>query len=214
MIYRIYSSLPSFKELHLRPHLNVLLAEKHEGASSKQTRNGAGKSSMVEIIHFLTAGECSQGSIFQLPELVDYMFGMEFDLDGQRVGVERTGKTHGDVTVFADISGWGVKAQDKQATEGGHSVSVKDWDRVLGRMIFRFDELGTVKSGNALHTFRSLLPYFVRRMPGGFTEPHLHFVGAKPAAYQVGISYLLGMDWTHPPKNGKSSATKRRRLRS
>jgi uncharacterized protein YydD (DUF2326 family) len=195
MIYRIYSSLPSFKELRFRPDLNILLAEKHEGASSKQTRNGAGKSSMVEIIHFLTAGDCSQGSIFQLPELADYRFGMEFDLGGQIVRVERAGKTQGDVTLFADISSWGVKTQDTDTTEGGYSLSIKEWDRLLGRMMFRFDELGTVKSGYA-PTFRSLLPYFARRMPGGFTEPHLHFVGAKPAAYQVGVSFLLGMDWT------------------
>ncbi|MGB7134448.1 MAG: ABC-three component system protein, partial [Acidobacteriaceae bacterium] len=195
MIYRIYSSLPSFKELRFRPDLNVLLAEKHEGASSKQTRNGAGKSSMVEIIHFLTAGECSQDSIFQLPELVGHTFGMEFDLGGQPVRVERSGKAPSDVRVFADISGWGIKPHDAETAEGGYALSVKEWDRLLGRMMFRFDELGPAKAGYA-PTFRSLLSYFARRMPGGFTEPHLHFVGAKPAAYQVGISYLLGMDWT------------------
>jgi uncharacterized protein YydD (DUF2326 family) len=195
MIYRIFSSLPTFKELSFRPDLNVLLADKHEGASSKQTRNGAGKSSMVEIIHFLMAGECDDASIFRLPELVDHSFGMEFDLGGQRVSVERSGRLPADVLVTADLATWNVKS--KPLLDGRHRVTVKDWDRILGNLIFRFDEITKAKSAYA-PTFRSLFSYFARRVPGGFTEPHLHFVGAKPAAYQVGVSYLLGLDWSIP----------------
>jgi uncharacterized protein YydD (DUF2326 family) len=195
MIYRIFSSLPTFKELSFRPDLNILLADKHEGASSKQTRNGAGKSSLLEIIHFLLAGECGEGSIFRLPELISHSFGMEFDLGGRRVSVERTGTTQGEVTVSADLTNWNVKIQE--SFDGRYKLPIKEWDRLLGNLMFRFDDIGTAKRAYA-PTFRSLFPYFARRMPGGFTEPHLHFVGAKPAAYQVGISYLLGLDWGIP----------------
>jgi uncharacterized protein YydD (DUF2326 family) len=195
MIHRIFSSLPTFKELTFRPDLNVLLADKHEGASSKQTRNGAGKSSMVDIIHFLTAGECGEESIFRLPELVDHSFGMDFDLGGQRVSVERAGKTQSEVTVSADLTNWNFKGQE--SLDGRHKLTTKEWDRLLGNLMFRFEDIGTEKTAYA-PTFRSLFPYFARRMPGGFTEPHLHFVGAKPASYQVGVSFLLGLDWTIP----------------
>ena len=53
MIHRIYSSLPTFKDLSLNPGLNVLIAEKSEGATREQSRNAAGKSSVLEIIHYL-----------------------------------------------------------------------------------------------------------------------------------------------------------------
>ena len=195
MIHRIFSSLSSFKELTFRADLNILLADKHEGASSKQTRNGAGKSSMVEIVHFLTAGECPEASIFRLPELVAHSFGMDFDLGGQRVTIERSGATQSEVLLAADITNWNAKVQETK--NGRHRLTVKEWERLLGNMMFRFDEIPQAKLAYA-PTFRSLLPYFARRMPGGFTEPHLHFIGAKPAAYQVGVTFLLGLDWTIP----------------
>ena len=44
MIHNLFSTLPTFKNLgDLKPGLNVVLAQKTEGASSKQTRNRAGK---------------------------------------------------------------------------------------------------------------------------------------------------------------------------
>ena len=57
MITRLTSSLSSFKTLEFSPGLNVLLADKSEGATDLQTRNGAGKTSFVETIHFLTGGK-------------------------------------------------------------------------------------------------------------------------------------------------------------
>src|SRR6516162_4889209 len=83
MIHRIYSSLRTFKELRFQPGLNILLADKTESSTAKQTRNSAGKSSVLEIVHFLTAGEYTDETIFRAPELIDSRFGMEFDLGGR-----------------------------------------------------------------------------------------------------------------------------------
>lgn len=92
MIHRIYSSLTSFKTLVLRPGLNVLVARKEEGASDKQTRNRAGKTSLIEIVHFLTGSEAGRDSLFRLEALVHQSFGLEFDLGGERLSVERSGQ--------------------------------------------------------------------------------------------------------------------------
>ena len=85
MIHRIYSSLRTFKALELRPGLNVLLAEKSEGATKRQTRNRAGKTSVVEIVHFLTGLKIDKKSLFKADELNEVVFGMEFDLAGKPV---------------------------------------------------------------------------------------------------------------------------------
>ena len=90
MIHRIYSSLASFKSLELKPGLNVLIAKKEAGASDKQTRNRAGKTSLIEIVHFLTGSEAGKDSLFRSEALVNASFGMEFDLGGERLRVERT----------------------------------------------------------------------------------------------------------------------------
>lgn len=94
MIHHVFSTLPSFKSLDdLKPGLNVLLAQKTEGASSKQTRNRAGKTSFVELVHFLLGADAGPESIFRTKELVDQSFGMDFDLKSERTVVERSGGT-------------------------------------------------------------------------------------------------------------------------
>src|SRR4030042_2267529 len=92
MIHRIFSSLPTFKNLEFQPGLNVLLAEKSEGASDRQTRNRAGKSSMIEIVHFLTGANVDKKSLFTAKELDEIIFGMKFDLAGKTVTVDRQNK--------------------------------------------------------------------------------------------------------------------------
>ena len=79
MIHRIFSSLSPFKELEFKSGLNVLIAQKELGASAKQTRNRAGKTSLIEIIHFLTGSDAGKELEFRKNELADETFGMEFD---------------------------------------------------------------------------------------------------------------------------------------
>jgi uncharacterized protein YydD (DUF2326 family) len=198
MIHRVYSTLKTFKEIRLTPGLNVILADKSESSTSKHTRNGAGKSSFLEVVHFLTAAECPDDSIFRFPELINHRFGMEFDLGGRSVAVERSGASPQEMIIVAgDTAGWPV-LPEVSSKSGEKILSLKEWSRVLGVLIFKLEE--SKGRGNLPYapTFRSLFPYFVRRLPGGFTEPHLHFIQSKPALWQVGVSYLLGLDWTIP----------------
>jgi uncharacterized protein YydD (DUF2326 family) len=198
MIHRIYSTLSTFKELRFKPGLNLLLADKSDKATSKHTRNGAGKSSLLEIVHFLAAADCVEGSIFRTPELSAFRFGMEFDLSAQVVRVERSGASASEFIIAeGNTSAWPV--QPEISKSGERVLSQKNWDHVLGALMFGLDEQSLGKGRVAYSpTFRSLFPYFVRRHPGGFTEPHLHFLQSKPANWQVALSYLLGLDWTIP----------------
>ena len=62
MIYNVTSDLASFKSLKLRSGLNVLLADKSVGATDRQTRNGAGKTSLIELIHFVLGANAEKST--------------------------------------------------------------------------------------------------------------------------------------------------------
>ncbi len=91
MIHRIYSDMPTFKELQFHQGLNVILADKSPGATERQTRNGAGKSSLIELIHFLMGAILDKSSLCRTPALSQYSFGIDFDLGQARTQIERTG---------------------------------------------------------------------------------------------------------------------------
>lgn len=199
MIHRIYSSLKSFKALTFKPGLNLLLAERSEGASTKDTRNGAGKTSLIEIIHFLTGGKADKTSIFQHEALRDHEFGMEFDAGGATLSVQRSGSNPNEIRILR-LSGVTDQWPLDPFREGNEVVLRNaEWATLLGDILFRLDpvERGPIK--NYRPKFRALFAYFVRRESAkAFLDPVRQSEEQLPWDQHVMLSYLLGLDWTIP----------------
>ena len=106
MIRKISSDLESFKTLRFGPGLNVLLADKSEDASDRQSRNGAGKTSFVELVHFLFGAEAKPDSIFRSDALREASFAVEVDVGGIPVSVTRSGRKPGRVQLETSVEGW------------------------------------------------------------------------------------------------------------
>lgn len=182
MIHRIYSSLPTFKQLEFNPGLNVLLARKEAGASNRQTRNRAGKTSLIEIVHFLMGANVEPRSPFRLDALIDHSFSMELDVGGAKKSVERCGRTKSRVRV-SDTN-----------LLGSSQTTNTDWADTLGQHMFGLSELPGTPGRHP--TFRSLFGYFARReSAGGFSAPEKHVMKQQPGDFQVNLLYLLGLDW-------------------
>ncbi len=198
MIYRVYSDLPSFKELTFQPGLNILLADKSPGASERQTRNGAGKTSFVEIIHFLTGAD--RNTLFKSEALKSVTFGMDFDAQGSRISVERSAQKLSEVTVHGNLSALSL-IESPQSLFSGQDIGVvlsnNYWKDVLGSAFFGLSlNDNDQKFGPKL---RMLLSYFVRRqMAGAFVSPYKQAEMQQIWDQQVAISFLLGLDWTIP----------------
>lgn len=176
MIHRIYSSLPTFKVLRFHSGLNVLLAEKSVGATSRQTRNRAGKTSLVEIIHYLTGAKTNEKSLFKAAALSEIMFGMDFDLAGETVNIERINKSR-----------TGYLLDNK-------AVLATQWKNKLGRDMFGLCE-GVGDEGRT-PSFRSLFAYFARRVDSGaFLTPEKQASMQGTGDYQMAMTYLFGLDW-------------------
>lgn len=183
MIYRIYSTIPTFKTLEFRSGLNVLVAQKEAGASDKQTRNRAGKTSLIEIIHFLTGAEAGPDSDFRKKELADETFGMEFDLCGEITTVERCGREKSKLHVARS-----------NLLKGKSKLSNTEWVELLGEQMFDLDT--TTNGIGRVPKFRSLLAYFVRRqLSGAFTTPEKQAEKQQLADQQMALLFLLGLDW-------------------
>jgi uncharacterized protein YydD (DUF2326 family) len=193
MIRRIFSDLPTFKQLTFNPGLNLLVAEKSVGATDRNTRNRAGKTSVLEIIHFLLGSSCNPESIFRTA-LKGASFGMDFDLAGSPVTVERTGQKPPQVVVDGDWGGWPVTPTLRK---GFNTLSNEDWKVVLGSLIFGLQDLDQAFSPN----FRQLFAYFARReRAGGFLAPTRQSSKQRLVDEQVALSFLLGLDWTIPQR--------------
>lgn len=196
MIHRIFSDARSFKELRFHPGLNILLSDKTPQSTDRQTRNGAGKTSLIELVHFLTGADADKKSLFRSKELIDSTFGMEFDLAGKQTIVERSGKSPSKLTVDGDPSLWTVKPK-VNADAGTWTISNEKWKLVLGALMFglQADEEQEREKGSP--TFRMLFSYFVRRqLSEAFASPFTQAKMQQIGDYQVALMYLLGLDWT------------------
>ena len=192
MIHRVYCSLPKFKTLVFQPGLNILLADTTPGATERQTRNGAGKSSLTEILHFLLGSNVDTDSIFKDEKLREETFGMEFDLGGHPVSVERVPEDSSVLEVASgEHSHWPIHPSTDAKT-GKVIIRNTLWRDVLGRLLFDLPE-SVDKFGP---TYRSLISYFVRRQSAkGFLDPVRQSEEQGLGDQQVAISYLIGLDW-------------------
>lgn len=194
MMRRIGSDLATFKTLSFKPGLNILLAEKSEGASDRQSRNRAGKTSFVELVHFLCGSNASKDSIFRTPELVDSTFEIIMDVGEGEFSVARSGKKPSTITINGPFEG--LPIQPKFIEQEGHcEISNENWKANLGACWFNLEASPNPDDKNT-PTFRSLFAYFARRESGGaFQTPVQQSSNQQLWDQQVAISYLIGLDW-------------------
>lgn len=193
MIYSITSDLDGFKPLTFGPGLNILLAEKSADASDRQSRNGAGKTSFVELVHFLFGGNAKPDSIFRTSELIKSTFEMQADIGGHVVSAARSGSKPSSIRIQGESSHWPIKPV-LDAKTGDLVLSNEHWKSVLGTLLFGLPGDPDAQ-GRFSATFRSLFSYFARRQnSGGFVQPQQQSSKQGGWDQQVAISYLLGLD--------------------
>ena len=195
MIHGISSDLASFKSLTFGPGLNILLADKSEGATDRQSRNGAGKTSFVELVHFLFGGSADKDSIFRSPELIPWSFDARVDVGGALVDIARSGTKPSRIRLQGETSVWPLQPS-LDARSGDLTFSNEQWRALLGAVFFGLSE--SEESEERLRfrpTFRSLFPYFARRQnSGGLLGPTQQSSMQQAWDQQVAVSHLLGLD--------------------
>ncbi|WP_131196766.1 ABC-three component system protein [Lichenihabitans psoromatis] len=199
MIRTVSCSLRTFKTLTFSSGLNILLADVAQTSTNRHTRNSAGKTSLVEIIHFLLGSDATKSSVFKHEELIGHSFSVELRLGDRWVRATRSGSQDEVVTLStADARALGVQIPQSLFEPDDVSVSVESWKAILGAHWFNLpvDRTDTEFDGKGGPTFRALASYFARRRKaGGLDAIEKSSSEQQPGSWQVSISYLVGLNW-------------------
>lgn len=176
MIHAVRCDHPSFNTVHFKPGFNIVLADKTSHSSIKDSRNGLGKSLLIEIIHFCL-GASKKGSrlfnkdVFQ--PIKDWTFILDFELEGRLISVSRQMANPKIITI----------------DNGRKQFSESEWVEFLGITMFGLP----TKSNKYSPSFRNLISYFIRRDDYAFSHPFEHFAKQLEWITQVHNAFLLGL---------------------
>ena len=188
MLHRVSADRVSFKTFEFRMGLNIILADRQistddNGTVSQQrrTRNGAGKSSLIDIVHFLLAGG-TEGAL-KSKTLTDWTFELYVDVGDERLVVRR--KLNG--------SRSSIQKDEPGFFNSGDAIELTNaaWAGRLGKAWFQLD--GNRQTGGA--SFRQLFSYFARRRrDGGYDDPIRTFRAQSNAVSETNLAVLFGLD--------------------
>lgn len=193
MIISISSDQKSFKEVNFKEGFNVILAERTEESTKKDSRNGLGKSTLIEIIHFCLGG--NKGETLSNTKMDNWTFIMKIKLNDKIYTVKRNTSDLGKVFLEGDFSGWSILPE---VSEGKYFVTVKNWNKILGKLMFGIND----SELKYQPTFRGLISYSIRKdaQSGAFLSPFQQYANQMEWDKQIHNAFLLGLNWKFASK--------------
>ena len=192
MIVAIRCNMSSFQEVEFDQGFNVILADRTQESTRLDSRNGLGKTTLVEIIHFCLGSRTRRNQGLMVTQLNGWSFSLEMRIDGREFVVTRNTdnasriKLDGDIR---DLTGPSVHL------DGTMEVSISDWNSILGDLLFGLSIQDPAPKYQP--TYRSLFSYIARRGRESFVSPFLHHRSQKVWDKQVNNAFLLGLTWEH-----------------
>ena len=192
MISSVRSNMPSFKAVEFTPGFNVILADRTKESTRGDSRNGLGKTTLFEIVHFCLGAQTRRNQGLLVAPLKGWTFTLEVQIENLSLAVTRSidepnrVQLRGDVDDLADVG---------ELQNGGLSVRIADWNTFLGQELFGLSLEEPLPKYQP--TFRSLFSYFVRRDRDAFSSPFNHHRSQREWDKQVNNAFLLDLAWEH-----------------
>ena len=186
MLRQLSSSDERFKTIVFKPGRNILIADKTDRSRGTDSRNGAGKSSIIEILHFLLGMRQLTGSVLRNAALQPDRFALRLDWPGIPDGVtaSRSLNKRSRITLEPNVTAGAA------LLHAAGDATVPEWVTVIGRDLFGFpdEHLGI--------SARTLLGLYIRRVSQhGMDDPVKTFPTQSIAEATTNAAYLLGLDW-------------------
>lgn len=192
MIYKIYASDKRFKAVEFRKGLNVILADRKEESGEKDSRNGLGKTTLINVLHFCFGSDLKK-ELLPINEISDWTFFIEFDLCGEKIIVSRSIKNAGIVKLDGNLSSFPIKPE-RDEKDGLYFFNLSDWRKLLGICLFGIPSTTRTKY---IPTFRNLISYFIRTGIDAYSKPFTYLRNQNAWQSQVANAFLLGLNWEH-----------------
>lgn len=207
MIHKITASSESFKPVEFKEGFNVVLAERTDQATERDSRNGSGKSSLIEILHFCLGSGLA--STLAEPALSGWTFSTRIDLGETECTVARNTARPNRVRIDPVETSWHLTQRSDEETAERY-VTLDDWKEALSEIFF--DLPRELLEETYTPSARTLLPYFARRGRDAFSDPFTFFRGQQSWSRQASAAVLLGLDW-QIVRNAELFQLKEKRIR-
>ena len=199
MLLAVESSLSTFKKLEFGPGLNILQADRTQQSTDGHTRNSAGKTSLVEIIHFVLGSDLRSDNLLAKKVFKGEVFTLTLKISGHTIRVSRGVDDSDRVRISqTDAEALGLMLFHDHKGSGSSYASMSDWKDLLGNRWFGLPAKreGSEFAERYSPSFRSIFSYFVRRtISKAFSSPHKQAEMQQPWDWQTNLSYLIGLDW-------------------
>lgn len=189
MIKQVTANHESFRTVEFSSGFNLVLAERTAQATDRDSRNGLGKSLLLEILHFCLGARGASGHGVMVDALDSWSFRVDLEERDQRFAFTRSVADHRWVDVDTQVE----LPVDTKIEDGRTRLKIKDENRLLGQLMFALtDEIADVAYGPS---YRSLISYLMRRGPDGFLDPFTHYRNQTRGDKQVNVAFHLGLNW-------------------
>jgi uncharacterized protein YydD (DUF2326 family) len=185
VILAVRANNPTFRTVRFKPGLNVILAERTKESTRKDSRNGLGKTTVLEIVHFCLGGRATKGSGVVRDDLSEWAFSVDLQLGGTVLTLTRS-----------VVEPRKIALRQADTTPGSGLdivVAPEEVGRRLGRLAFGLTQ--AEESTTYAPSFRSLFSYLVRRGSEAYLSPFFHHRNQQPWDQQVNVAYHLGINW-------------------
>jgi uncharacterized protein YydD (DUF2326 family) len=151
MIHSVTANKPGFKSVKFQKGLNLILSERSENSSEKDSRNGSGKSLLIEIIDFCLGASFIKGSKLFDSKLKDWSFSVEMDILKNQFVVTRSTNNPKNIA-------WQIKTVKKgKPISFENPATLESWNSFLGKAFFKLE--GTEPN----LSYRTLMKFLIRR---------------------------------------------------
>jgi uncharacterized protein YydD (DUF2326 family) len=190
MIRAIRCDHGSFHDIRFGPGLNVVLADRTLESTRTDSRNGLGKSTLIDIIHFCLGANAAKNKGLLVPQLAGWTFTADLTLGGAAVSVSRNTASPNVVSVDGDFGGWPIRPEPND--KGHFELTISQWRDILGHLMFG---LPIASDQKYAPTFRGLFAFLSRRQRDAYSIPFESHRKQVEVDKQVYNTFLLGLEW-------------------